>query len=631
MFLLNKVFNLRDKASSNANEKPFLEHLEDLRNTVTKIVITLMVATISCYVFHSELMEVLRRPIEEVWRLKQESKLPKSIDADIWERAKKISAETQGISTAHRTILLQTLQDPTLAHHVEAAGHYRIAKLLNDPNATEEVNKAQEADYIRSLHLETELQDTILALIEDQPNANPNAKDKVVYMRSLKPTETFMLALKLSFFAAIIISFPLLLYFILQFILPGLKETEKKALWPAMAVGFGLFLTGVCFAYFFVLPRTLDFFYEFSKGMDVENEWRIGDYITFATQFTLIFGLAFELPVVVITLVKLGILSYPTMNNSRAYAVLTIVIVAAVITPTGDALTLSLLALPMCLLYEGCIWFAYIDYRKELKEEAKEAERWQSSKQPRLSKPEATVHSTPSHDSYDEHENAVDPYHDEHGNYIDPYHDEHGNYIDPYHDEHGNAIDPYHDEHGNAIDPYHDEHGNAIDPYHDEHGNAIDPHHDEHGNAIDPHHGEHDSSITESDSHQETKDSHKDEFQPYHDDQELEIDHSPIASQYPNGEHDPDYVDPTRLNHPAPDRWSEPTDSDKDYSSEEGEDDTQSCHEITEAADAEIEKSNTPLDDSNQVEEPPLPPEQTSTQDTTSSSKKNPPKPPKPT
>jgi len=121
-----------------------------------------------------------------------------------------------------------------------------------------------------------------------------------------------------------------------------------------------------------VLPKALDFFYTYSGGLDVENEWRIGDYITFTTQFTLIFGLAFELPVVVMTLVKIGLLSYQTMSNTRAYAVLTIFVVGAIITPTGDALTLSLLAAPMCILYEMCIWLAYFHSKREAEREAQE-------------------------------------------------------------------------------------------------------------------------------------------------------------------------------------------------------------------------------------------------------------------
>ena len=123
-------------------------------------------------------------------------------------------------------------------------------------------------------------------------------------MQALKPTEGFMLSIKLAFFAGIVISFPFLLYFILQFVLPGMHDAERKALWPAMAIGFGLFLSGVFFSYYIVLPEVLEFFHEYSSDMMIENEWRIGYYISFATQFTLIFGLTFELPVLVMPLFK---------------------------------------------------------------------------------------------------------------------------------------------------------------------------------------------------------------------------------------------------------------------------------------------------------------------------------------
>jgi sec-independent protein translocase protein TatC len=191
-------------------------------------------------------------------------------------------------------------------------------------------------------------------------------------MSALKPTETFMLSMKLSFFAGVVVAFPLLLLYILQFVLPGLHTHEQKVLWPALAIGFGLFLIGVCFAYFFVLPRALTFFYEWSAQLGVSNDWRIGEYITFATQFTLLFGLSFELPVVVMVFVKMGLLTHEAMRRTRAYAILTIFVVAAIITPTPDAFTLCLMAGPMVLLYELCIWLAYFDAKKAEKAEQEE-------------------------------------------------------------------------------------------------------------------------------------------------------------------------------------------------------------------------------------------------------------------
>lgn len=366
MFILKKLFKLRDKGDHTSDtEKPFLEHLEDLRDVVFKVVITLLVATLICYVFRSSLMEVLRRPIERVWTETQETKLPSTISPDLWEQAKKVADVTREFTPEQKNAFYAQFEDEKLRDYARTATYYRATLLIENPEKRQAfIDNFPETDEDTKVLL--------TQLVKKEPSAAVNAKGDVVYMRSLKPTETFMLAIKLSLFAGIIISFPLLLYFILQFVLPGLKENERKALWPALIVGFGLFLLGVFFCYFVVLPKALDFFYTYSGGMGVENEWRIGDYITFTTQFTLIFGLAFELPVVVMTLVKLGMLNYQTMSNTRSYAVLTIFVVGAVITPTGDALTLTLLAAPMCILYEICIWLAYFHNKKELVEEAKE-------------------------------------------------------------------------------------------------------------------------------------------------------------------------------------------------------------------------------------------------------------------
>ena len=200
-------------------------------------------------------------------------------------------------------------------------------------------------------------------------------------MSALRPTEPFMLSMKLAFFAGIVLAFPLLLMFILQFVLPGLHAAERKVLWPAMAIGFGLFLSGVLFSYFFVLPRALLFFFDWGAKLGVSNDWRIGEYITFATQFTLLFGLSFELPVVVMVFVKLGLLSYETMSRTRTYAIVAIYIAAAIITPTPDIMTLNLMALPMLFLYEICIWLAWFDRKKARQKEAMEEEELQKRRQ----------------------------------------------------------------------------------------------------------------------------------------------------------------------------------------------------------------------------------------------------------
>jgi hypothetical protein len=107
--------------------------------------------------------------------------------------------------------------------------------------------------------------------------------------------------------------------------------------------------------------------------MGISNDWRIGEYISFATQFTLLFGVSFELPVVVMVFVKLGLLTYDTMSKTRSYAIVGIFIAAAVLTPTPDIPTMLLMASPMIILYEICIWLAYFDRKKNRLAEEQEA------------------------------------------------------------------------------------------------------------------------------------------------------------------------------------------------------------------------------------------------------------------
>ncbi|MFU8893223.1 MAG: twin-arginine translocase subunit TatC [Luteolibacter sp.] len=370
MFVLKKIFQLREKAHPD-HEKPFLEHLEDLRVCVTRIVVTLLIAFIACFAFHQHLFKVMQRPIDRVWEIQVSQSLPtdddeapRPVDAETWESAKLIERAASALRESERAAFFESLGDEEMAFHV------RMVALVR---AVRELPEERRESFIATLALDEDAAKQLSALLKKSPDPNLDARGNIRMMSALKPTETFMLSMKLSFFAAIIVSFPLLLMFILQFVLPGLHSNEKRVLWPSMAVGFGLFLSGVLFAYYVVLPLALDFFQSWGENMGVSNDWRIGEYITFATQFTLLFGLSFELPVVVMALVKIGLLTYTTMSNTRSYAILAIFVAAAIITPTPDALTLSLMAGPMILLYEICIWLAWFDERKEKRRQEAEA------------------------------------------------------------------------------------------------------------------------------------------------------------------------------------------------------------------------------------------------------------------
>lgn len=406
MYLLKKVIQLREH-SHPEHEKPFLEHLEDLRVMITRVVLTLVISMIACFTFNKQLMAFFRYPVDQVLVTQLQATLPedapRTLTVKLWGEARKLEHAAMNLPAEQREAFYQALGDDTLVFHAKSVGLLRAARMLP---------AEKQAPFVNGLNESAEFKQQLKTLLVTQPATDSDLSGNLRMMSALKPTEGFMLSMKVSFVAGIVVSFPLLLMFILQFILPGLHAHEKKVLWPAMAVGFGLFLAGSAFAYCWVLPRALLFFYEWSGGMGISNDWRIGEYISFATQFTLLFGLSFELPVVVMVFVKLGLLGYETMARTRSYAIVGIFVAAAILTPTPDVFTLLLMALPMIVLYEICIWFAYFDRKKNRlaeEQEAREQEERRLEREERI-RAEAEAGDAKWHDEYPQN----DPHPDHH-------------------------------------------------------------------------------------------------------------------------------------------------------------------------------------------------------------------------
>ena len=125
-------------------------------------------------------------------------------------------------------------------------------------------------------------------------------------LQVLSVTDPLVIIFEVSFYAGIVITFPIILFYVAQFVLPALTPHERRIVSPAILVSFGLFIIGVVFCYFFVLPQTLGFFFGFAKSLQWTPTWQVRDYFAFVTQITLAFGLAFELPIVVVLLVYLA-------------------------------------------------------------------------------------------------------------------------------------------------------------------------------------------------------------------------------------------------------------------------------------------------------------------------------------
>jgi sec-independent protein translocase protein TatC len=247
---LRDIFKFRELPESETT-KPFLEHLEDLRWTIVKMAITLIIAMIICFAFRSMLVGVMQAPLHEV-------------------------------------------------------------------------------------------------------------SSQMGTLKALGITDSIVISFHLAFYAGIVLSFPLLLYFLAEFVLPALTAVEKRFLLPAIFASFALFLLGVFVCYFWLLPKTILFFFRDTESLGWEPSWTVQQYYSFVTRFTIGFGLAFELPVVVLALVRFGLLTYKFMARTRPYAIVLIFILATIITPTPDILTLIAMGLPMYLLYESCILIAWL-------------------------------------------------------------------------------------------------------------------------------------------------------------------------------------------------------------------------------------------------------------------------------
>ena len=162
----------------------------------------------------------------------------------------------------------------------------------------------------------------------------------------------FVTHLRASVVAAFILSFPYLVWEIWRFVLPALYAGEKKAVRRTFLLSSMLFYVGAAVGYFIVMPLCLQFFMGYSISPDITNTATLRSYMSMFSSLVLLMGIAFEFPSVILLLSMLGIVDRPLLRRGRKYAFIALLIVAAFITPTGDPLSMLLLAAPLYLLYE---------------------------------------------------------------------------------------------------------------------------------------------------------------------------------------------------------------------------------------------------------------------------------------
>lgn len=170
-------------------------------------------------------------------------------------------------------------------------------------------------------------------------------------LQALKPTESLGNYMKVALLSGLVLSMPFIVYQIGRFVTPGLTKKERRYLLLLVPGATLCFATGVAFAYFVMLPSAIGFLQTFMADI-IEQQWAIGEYLSFVTSLLFWIGVAFELPLFVYFLAKLGIVDAQMLSKNRKYAVVAIAVLAAVITPTVDPFNMALVMGPLIILYE---------------------------------------------------------------------------------------------------------------------------------------------------------------------------------------------------------------------------------------------------------------------------------------
>ena len=317
--------------------KSFLEHLEDLRWVLIKICVAVAIGMLICLIGADTITHIVKYPL---------------IKADRWKLR---SGNQSSVNFFVGTNFWGSFQPGTnrLGSLNLASNHFSAFHLV-----TVEVGDKQ-----------------VLAL---EPVTNQALIDSVstksTTLNTFGPVGGFWVAFQVAMYGGIVLAAPFIIFVIGQFVVPALKLKEKKYVLRGFAIGTGLFMSGVSFCYFALLPVALRASVQYSEWLGFSaDQWRAEEYISFVCKFMLGMGLGFELPVVILTLVKIGVLNYRMLAGFRRYMIVINLVLGALLT-TPEVITQVLMFVPLQGLYEITIWIAWYWERKERKRQAENPE-----------------------------------------------------------------------------------------------------------------------------------------------------------------------------------------------------------------------------------------------------------------
>ena len=183
-------------------------------------------------------------------------------------------------------------------------------------------------------------------------------------------TGSFFVPMKVTMLVAFLIALPVVMYQLWAFIAPGLYMHERKLILPLVVSSYTLFIIGMAFAYFLVFPTVFKFMASYNAPLGAEMSTDIDNYLSFAMTTFLAFGITFEVPVVVVVLVRMGMVPLAKLREIRPYVIVGAFVISAIVTPP-DVLSQLLLAVPMTLLYELGLLIARFYVPRSSEDEAK--------------------------------------------------------------------------------------------------------------------------------------------------------------------------------------------------------------------------------------------------------------------
>jgi sec-independent protein translocase protein TatC len=334
----------------------FGEHLEELRMRLIKAIYGLVLAMLVTLLFGEQIILFIREPVDAALERAQIRAVHKKIQ---------VTDDVKGYS------LMRSLWESLRGQFVPPSTP-TLPPTKADPEAERIIQIELPAyDFARQLHdLAPEKYPEPPDELKDQKLQLPAASDAFVDLRTrikkinepvtLNVQEAFITYMKVAFISGFILASPWIFYQLWLFVAAGLYPHERKYVYTYLPMSIGLFFAGAAFCFYAVFPTILDFLLGFNERMGITPQIRISEYISFAVMLPLVFGVSFQLPLVMLFLHKVSIFQVRDYREKRRMAILVIAVIAMVLTPTSDPMTMFLMMAPLMALYEVgiylCVW-----------------------------------------------------------------------------------------------------------------------------------------------------------------------------------------------------------------------------------------------------------------------------------